>query len=75
MNNSNHLKKIKILVQFSDGSSSNLVCYSDKKEFLVEFDIKSNIIWKTSLGIVNSTQDNNKNKFYSNYKKLFKKFK
>jgi hypothetical protein len=73
MNNSNHLKKIKALIQFSDGSSVCLYCYSSKKEFLVESDIKSNPTWKSSKSI-NET-DIHKNKLSSSLKKLFNKVK
>ena len=70
MNNSNHLKKKNILVQFSDGSSSFISFYIDKKEFLSESDIKSNLIWRTKMN--SSETDNKKSNFY-HYTKLFVK--
>jgi hypothetical protein len=45
MNNSNHLKRKKTLIQFSDGSSSYILSYINKKEFILELDTKSNPLW------------------------------
>lgn len=42
----NHLKKTKVLTQFSDGSASFFYYYSNKKENVMELDIRSNSIWK-----------------------------
>ena len=42
----NSLKKTKVLTQFSNGSASFFYCYSNKKEIVMELDIKSNPIWK-----------------------------
>jgi hypothetical protein len=73
MNNSKHLKKKKILIQFSDGSSSSLFCYVHKKEFLVESDIKSNLIWKNVVESLESDKIKYNNLY--NYNKLFSKTK
>ena len=73
MNNFKHLKKKKILIQFSDGSSSFLFCYVHKKEFLVESDIKSNLIWKNA--IKSSESDKIKHDNLYDYNKLFSKTK
>ena len=73
MNNSNHLKKIKTLIQFSDGSSICLYCYSSKKELLIESDIKSNLVWKSSKSA--NEADIPRNKLSSSLKKLFNKAK
>ena len=73
MNNSNHLKKVKTLMQFSDGSSIFLYCYSSKKELLIESDIKSNPTWKNSK-FANEV-DITKNKLSVSLKKLFNKTK
>jgi len=69
MYNFNHLKKHKILVQLSDGSIVYLFCYVNKKELLVDSDIKSNKVWnnKPNINELNNTQ----NKLFSNFKKLF----
>lgn len=71
MNNYKHLKKRKVLVQFSDGSSSYLFSYIHKKELLIESDIKSNPIWKMKTD--NLDVDNKKTIFLYNYNKLFSK--
>jgi hypothetical protein len=73
MNNSKHLKKNKVLIQFSDGSSTYLFCSIKKKELLTEVDIKSNIFWNNDTNI-NETIDN-KDKTLNNFKKLFLKSK
>lgn len=52
MNNHKHLKKSKILIQFSDGSSIYSFCFTKKKELLTEVDIKSNSIWKDRKSVV-----------------------
>jgi|LakMenEpi03Aug12_release.lakeMendotaPanAssembly.Ray.scaffolds.fasta_scaffold253311_2 hypothetical protein len=49
MNNYKHLKKKKVLIQFSDGSSILLFLSVKKKELLTEVDIKSNISWKSNI--------------------------
>lgn len=73
MNNHKHLKRKRILIQFSDGSSSSLFCYVYKKELLVESDIKSNSIWNN----INKSLDSDKmkNNDLYNYHKLFIKTK
>jgi hypothetical protein len=73
MNNCKHLKKNKILIQFSDGSSVCLFCSTKKKELLTEVDIRSNAFWNNST-ITNETIDN-KDKALNNFKKLFLKSK
>ena len=73
MNNFKHLKKKKVLIQFSDGSSTYLFCLMKKKELLTEVDIKSNIFWNDN-SIINETLDN-KDKALNNFKKLFLKIK
>lgn len=49
MNNYKHLKKKKVLIQFSDGSSILLFLSVKKKELLTEVDVKSNISWKSNI--------------------------
>ncbi len=73
MNNSKHLKKNRILVQFSDGSSVYLFCSMKKKELLTEVDIRSNVFWNNDTNI-NETVDD-KYKTLNNFKKLFLKLK
>jgi hypothetical protein len=73
MNNSKHLKKNRILVQFSDGSSIYLFCSMKKKELLTEVDIRSNVFWNNDTNI-NETVDD-KYKTLNNFKKLFLKLK
>jgi hypothetical protein len=73
MNNHKHLKKSKILIQFSDGSSIYSFCFTKKKELLTEVDIKSNSIWNNDTFINESI--NNKDKTLNNLKKLFLKLK
>ncbi len=73
MNNYKHLKKKKLIVQFSDGSSSSLTFYINKKELLAESDIKSNIAWKAKLDCLEV--DNKKTNSSYNYDKLFAKIK
>lgn len=73
MNNHKHLKKKKILIQFSDGSSSSLFCYTYKKELLVESDIKSNITWNNANKSLDIDKVKNNNLY--NYYKLFIKTK
>jgi hypothetical protein len=73
MNNYKHLKKNKILMQFSDGSSISLFCSIKKKELLTEVDIKSSIFWRNDLTIDKGV--NNKDKTLNNFKKLFLKLK
>lgn len=74
MNNSNHLKKIKTLVQLSDGSSVYIFCYNRKKELLTDSDIKSHQFWKNNM--LPTEQNNLKDKLSNSFKKLFnKKFK
>jgi hypothetical protein len=73
MNNNKHLKKKRILVQFSDGSSSSLFCYVYKKELLVESDIKSSVIWNNVIESLESDKEKNNNTY--NYYKLFSKIK
>jgi ribosomal protein L31 len=73
MNNCKHLKKNKILMQFSDGSSVYLFCSTKKKELLTEVDIRSNIFWNNGT-VINETTDN-KDKALNNFKKLFLKLK
>ena len=46
MNNCKHLKNKKVLIQLSDGSSLRLNCYINKKEVLIESDIKLSPFWK-----------------------------
>ena len=71
---SNHLRKKRILIQLSDGSSMNLICFIEKKEFLTESDIRSNPYWKSSS---NGSENSNilKNKSLTSLKKLFNKSK
>jgi hypothetical protein len=71
MNNYKHLKKNRVLIQFSDGSSVYLFCYIKKKELLTEVDIKSNVFWKNDV-MINETVDN-KDRALNNFKKLFLK--
>jgi len=73
MNNYKHLKKNRVLIQFSDGSSVYLFCYMKKRELLTEVDIKSNIFWKNDV-MINETVDN-KDRALNNLKKLFFKLK
>jgi hypothetical protein len=73
MNNYKHLKKNKILIQFSDGSSISLFCSIKKKELLTEVDIKSSIFWRNDLTTDKGV--NNKDKTLNNFKKLFLKLK
>jgi hypothetical protein len=73
MNNYKHLKKNKILMQFSDGSSISLFCSIKKKELLTEVDIKSSIFWRNDLTTDKGV--NNKDKTLNNFKKLFLKLK
>ena len=73
MNNYKHLKKNRVLIQFSDGSSVYLFCYMKKRELLTEVDIKSNIFWKNDV-MINETVDN-KDRALNNLKKLFLKLK
>ena len=46
MDNRRHLKKKRVLLQFSDGSSTFIFCFVKKKELLTEVDIKSSVFWK-----------------------------
>ena len=46
INNYKHLKKKKVLLQFSDGSSIFIFCFVKKKELLTEVDIRSSVFWK-----------------------------
>lgn len=73
MNNFKHLKNKKVLVQLSDGSSLHLNCYINKKEILVESDIKLSPLWKfeSNLGDPKNLKPN----FFNDYKKLFTKSK
>lgn len=73
MNNSKHLKKNKLLIQFSDGSSVYLFCSTKKKELLTEVDVRSNVFWNNGT-IANETIDN-KDRALNNLKKLFFKSK
>ena len=73
MNNYKHLKKNRVLIQFSDGSSVYLFCYMKKRELLTEVDIKSNIFRKNDV-MINETVDN-KDRALNNLKKLFFKLK
>jgi len=73
MNNYKLLKKKKVLIQFSDGSSSFVSCYLYKKELLVESDIKSNTIWKNLVESLETDKIKNNNVY--NYNKLFSKTK
>lgn len=73
MNNYRHLKRDKVLVQLSDGSSICLFCSMKKREFLTELDIKSNILWNNDSSI-NETVIS-KDKVFKNFKKLFLKTK
>jgi predicted MPP superfamily phosphohydrolase len=73
MNNYKHLKKNKIVMQFSDGSSISLFCSIKKKELLTEVDIKSSIFWRNDLTTDKGV--NNKDKTLNNFKKLFLKLK
>lgn len=73
MNNSKHLKKNKVLIQFSDGSSSYLFSSMKKKELLTEVDIKSNVFWNNKNN-ANEIIDN-KDITFNNFKKLFLKLK
>ena len=69
MYNCNHLKKNKILIQLSNGSVVYLFCYINKKELLVDSDIKSNKVWNCN---PNTNELNNtQNKLFNNFKKLF----
>jgi hypothetical protein len=73
MNNCKHLKNKKVLIQLSDGSSLRLNCYINKKEVLIESDIKLNSFWKFES---NSLELNNsKSYLFNDYKKLFIKHK
>lgn len=73
MNNNKHLKKNKVLMQFSDGSSIYLFCSIKKKELLTEVDIKSSIFWRNDL-TTNKGPDN-RDRTLDNFKKLFLKLK
>jgi len=55
-----HLKKKKVLVQFSDGSVCSLFVHIEKKELLFESDIRSKITWKDKGDFVKT--DNLENK-------------
>jgi len=73
MNNCKHLKNKKVLIQLSDGSSLRLNCYINKKEVLIESDIKLSSFWKFES---NSIEINNlKSHLFNDYKKLFIKHK
>ena len=73
MNNSKHLKKNKLLIQFSDGSSVYLFCSTKKKELLTEVDVRSNVFWKNNLAV--NEVINDKDKVINSFKKLFIKLK
>jgi hypothetical protein len=73
MNNYKHLKKNKVLIQLSDGSSIFLYCCVKKKELLSELDIRSNILWKNNLAVNEVISD--KDKALDSFKKLFLKVK
>ena len=73
MNNYKHLKKNKVLIQLSDGSSISLHCWMKKKELLSELDIRSNILWKNNLAVNEVVND--KDKVINSFKKLFIKLK
>ena len=73
MNNCKHLKKNKILIQFSDGSSTYLFCSMRKKELLTEVDIRSNILWNN--GTISNETIDDKYKALNIFKKLFSKSK
>lgn len=66
----NHLKRFKVLTQFSDGSASFFYCYSNKKEIVMELDIKSSPIWKNTN---NKTFDFKENRSSYFLKKFFLK--
>jgi hypothetical protein len=69
MNNCKHLRKKKVLIQLSDGSSLHLNCYINKKEALIESDIRLSSLWKFES---NSIDLNNlKSHSFNDYKKLF----
>ena len=69
MNNYKHLKHHKVLIQLSDGSSLKMYCNINKKEFLVESDIKSNLLWKNKPNLIDVNSLNTH--LTNNYKKLF----
>lgn len=70
MNCTNQLKKISILVQFSDGSVSSVIFPINRKSILFESDYKS-ICLKVSDNLI-ETDDI---KLLNDYKLLFKKSK
>lgn len=70
MNNSKHLKKKKVLIQFSDGSSTSMFCYIKKKELLTEVDIRSSILWKND-AVNEIIYNKDKGRFLKTFDKLF----
>ena len=70
MKDNKHFKKTKTLVQFSDGSSSFVFSYINKKEFSLELDIKSNPLWR-NITNVSSASNTEERSIY--FKKKYKK--
>ena len=71
MSFNNHLKRVKVLTQFSNGSASFFYFYSNKKEIVMELDIMSNPIWKNNNDKVLDFKENRSLRFLNKF--FFKK--
>ncbi len=66
MKNSMHLKKNKVLLKLTDGSSISILCYSIKKEIISSFDSRLYYFWLDIKFTIN-TLANNKYNFYKKF--------
>lgn len=67
MSFNNHLKRVKVLTQFSNGSASFFYFYSNKKEIVMELDIMSNPIWKNNNDKVLDFKENRSLRFLNKF--------
>lgn len=63
------LRGIDTLIQFSDGSSINLLCFALRKELLLDYDIRSSYRFLLGKSKSSSNLKANKNKFSLFYTK------
>lgn len=64
MQNKYKFKKSRLILQLSDGSSINVFSFNLCNEYLMDFDMRSNVYWKKK----SKSGTNSKKYFFSSFK-------